>query len=687
MHRPRQLWAFLLVAGVLLGVSPVVGPGSSAGASGPGFQSLQPARLLDTRPGATTVDGQSAGGGPVGGGGTINLTVTGRGGVPASGVGAVVLNVAVTGPATPGFLTVFPAGSPQPATANVNFAAHQTTGNLVVAAVGANGQVSLFNSEGSTEIIADVEGWLPAGSSYNGLQPARLLDTRPGATTVDGQSAGGGPVGGGGTINLTVTGRGGVPASGVGAVVLNVAVTGPATPGFLTVFPAGSPQPATANVNFAAHQTTGNLVVAAVGANGQVSLFNSEGSTEIIADVEGWLPAGSSFGALQPARLLDTRPGATTVDGQSAGGGPVGGGGTINLTVTGRGGVPATGVAAVVLNVAVTGSATPGFLTVFPAGSPQPDTANVNFAAGQTTGNLVVAAVGANGQVSLFNSEGATEIIADVEGWLPGSPADDVLSSNVQQTLTANQWLMSPDNRYGAVMQGDGNFVIYHGSTALWATGTAGNPGAWIVMQADGNLVVYSATDQPLWGSGTYNHPGDYAELDDTGDLVIVGPSDSALWASVPIFVEGQWPGSSGPAAANLQYGYPYTDPPECTNGGACVIDAWRFYEGQCTSWVAYRLNQLNGVAFNDFYRGPQWGDASNWGATAETLGIPVDGTPTVGSVAWYADGHVSYVEQVVSSTQVVISEMNYDTMNGFQVRTITPARGWPTAFIHIKDR
>ncbi len=35
-----------------------------------------------------------------------------------------------------------------------------------------------------------------------------------------------------------------------------------------------------------------------------------------------------------------------------------------------------------------------------------------------------------------------------------------------------------------AVMQGDGNFVLYHhGWTALWSSGTYGNPGSHIVMQ------------------------------------------------------------------------------------------------------------------------------------------------------------------------------------------------------------
>ena len=73
-----------------------------------------------------------------------------------------------------------------------------------------------------------------------------------------------------------------------------------------------------------------------------------------------------------------------------------------------------------------------------------------------------------------------------------------------------------------------------------------------------------------------------------------------------------------------------------------------------------------------------------------QDVGIAVNGTPAVGSVAWYAgspgddDGHVAFVEQVLSSTSVVISEMNYDFDNGFRVRTITTSSGWPTDFIHI---
>ena len=51
-----------------------------------------------------------------------------------------------------------------------------------------------------------------------------------------------------------------------------------------------------------------------------------------------------------------------------------------------------------------------------------------------------------------------------------------------------------------AVMQTDGNFVIYDGQGKdRWATATAGNANAYLLVQNDGNIVVYSANGQPAW--------------------------------------------------------------------------------------------------------------------------------------------------------------------------------------------
>ena len=248
----------------------------------------------------------------------MNLTVTGRGGVPASGAGAVALNVTATNPSASSYLTVWPAGAGRPTASNLNFAAGQTVPNMVIVPVGAGGQISMFNNSGGVDVVVDVLGWFPTGASYTGLTPARLMDTRAGQVTIDGQAAGGGQVGPAASVNLTVTGRGGVPGSGVGAVALNVTATNPSASSYLTVWPAGAARPTASNLNFVGGETVPNMVVVPVGANGQISLFNNAGGVDVIVDVLGWFPTGASYTGLTPARLMDTRVVAPVASGPAA---------------------------------------------------------------------------------------------------------------------------------------------------------------------------------------------------------------------------------------------------------------------------------------------------------------------------------------------------------------------------------
>jgi uncharacterized protein len=386
-----------------------------------GFVPLQPARVLDTRLGiGATVDGQFAQSGPVGQNGELDLSVLGRGGVPISNVTAVVLNVTATDPTAAGFVTVWPTGSALPNTSNLNILPGDTIPNLVIVKLGAGNQVSLYNGVGSTDLVADVVGYFGLNSDLTSIAPARLLDTRPTASTTDGLYAGIGPVAANGQIDLPVAGRGGLPATGVGTVVLNVTATNPTAAGYLTVWPQGAPQPFASNLNFVAGLTIPNLVISQVGATGEVSLYNSAGTNDLIADVMGWFPANSELTPVAPARLLETRAGLPTIDGQFQGNGPLLTGGTLDLTVAGRGNIPSSGVSAVVLNVTVTNPTAPGFMTVWPTGSAQPLASNLNFTPGQTIANLVIAKIGSNGQVELYNSAGSTDVIVDVVGWFSG---------------------------------------------------------------------------------------------------------------------------------------------------------------------------------------------------------------------------------------------------------------------------
>lgn len=372
--------------------------------TGGAYHVLTPARLLDTR----------TAGGPLGPGATRDLQVTGAGGVPP-GARAVVLTVAVATPTTGGFLTVFPAGEPRPTAANVNFTPGLTVANTAIVKVGAGGKVSLFNHDGSTHVIVDVAGWFDgpgsaAGPLYHPVVPSRILDTRSSA-----------PVGPGAILDLPVLNRGGVPPAGVAAVVVSLTAVTPSASGFLTVFPTGTPTPPTNNLNFTAGANVPNLVVAGVGAGGAISICNSAGHTHLVADVAGWfdqgnMGGGARYNPVTPARVLDTRLGV----GVPVPAAKVGPGATLDLKVSNAGGVPPSGASAVVLNVAVAGPTAQSFLTVFPAGDPRPNTANLTFVAGQVVSNLVMAKLGPGGRLSIFNQAGATDVIADVAGWFDG---------------------------------------------------------------------------------------------------------------------------------------------------------------------------------------------------------------------------------------------------------------------------
>jgi hypothetical protein len=122
-----------------------------------------------------------------------------------------------------------------------------------------------------------------------------------------------------------------------------------------------------------------------------------------------------AYHAVDASRLMDTRPGTSTVDGQAAGIGTRTAGSITAITVTGRAGVP-TDATAAVLNITVTDATQAGFVTAFPCGAPIPLTSNLNYAAGQTTPNAVFAEIGDNGRVCLYTS-GATHLIADLNGY------------------------------------------------------------------------------------------------------------------------------------------------------------------------------------------------------------------------------------------------------------------------------
>ena len=255
------------------------------------YNPIKPARFADTRSGFSTIDGQSASTGTIGAGQSLRIPVLGRNGIPSSGVSAVSMNVTVVNPSRAGYLSVYPTGTNIPNSSNLNFAAGQTIPNAVISKIGADGSISIFNPAGNVNIIVDINGWFPTGAQFTPIDPARFADTRVGATTIDGILAGAGQVQNGRVIKIPVLGRNGIPASGVGAVSVNVTVVNPSQNGYLTVFPSRQTIPNSSNLNFVSGQTIPNSVISKIGSDGSISIYNPGGALDIVVDINGWFAA------------------------------------------------------------------------------------------------------------------------------------------------------------------------------------------------------------------------------------------------------------------------------------------------------------------------------------------------------------------------------------------------------------
>ncbi len=372
--------------------------------------------MLDTRPTGETIDNQFEKVGTLGAGETIELDVLNRGGVPDTGVGAVVLNVTMIRPDSNGFVTIYPCGT-RPLASSMNAPAGLgVVANEVIAKLSATGTVCLYTST-PTNLAADVTGYIPTASGVVSLDPARLLDTRPTGETIDNQFEKVGTLGAGETIELDVLNRGGVPDTGVGAVVLNVTMIRPDSNGFVTIYPCGT-RPLASSMNAPAGLgVVANEVIAKLSATGTVCLYTST-PTNLAADVTGYIPTASGVVSLDPARLLDTRPTGETIDNQFEKVGTLGAGETIELDVLNRGGVPDTGVGAVVLNVTMIRPDSNGFVTIYPCGT-RPLASSMNAPAGLgVVANEVIAKLSATGTVCLYTST-PTNLAADVTGYIP----------------------------------------------------------------------------------------------------------------------------------------------------------------------------------------------------------------------------------------------------------------------------
>jgi hypothetical protein len=401
------------------------------------YTAVTPFRVCDTRPaggGIAANQCNAAGKGPITQGQTRAVTVTG-GLVPGTAT-AIVVNLTAIAPTNGTFVKLFPAGGSSQ-TSNVNPQAGQVVANLAEVAIGTAGQIDVFNAVGTINVALDVEGYVDTSSLgfFNATAPTRICDTRavaPGIASNQCNNSGAGqhPIGPGVVLNFNVTSSGSpIPNAGVTAVVFNLTAIGPTARTVLTAYPGptGSSRPNASNINLNAGQAVPNRVIVPVPSGCTtactVNLWNAVGFTNVAVDVDGWFgtAAAAQFTALTPARVCDTQSGTLNDNGCNKAMIPAGG--VLNINVTGIDGLPVLGSAhspiAVVVNVTAVNATSPTFVTVYagPFSVIHPTASDLNAPSFEPVTNLVVAQVGSDGTINLFNAAGNVNLIVDVFGY------------------------------------------------------------------------------------------------------------------------------------------------------------------------------------------------------------------------------------------------------------------------------
>ncbi len=399
----------LTISSVVPDPDPDPNPGGTAGS---GFNAVGPIRVFDTRPGQSPAAFRSVAKHVVGGVDELQIRVVDLVGfVPATGVGAVSMNITVTNPAAAGFVTVYPCGARE-LVSSVNYVAGQTVANGVIAPLSASGTICIFSSS-PTDVVGDLNGWFPKGVIFTAIGPKRIFDTRPDQAQALRQVAKT-QIPAGASIEVQLTDLAGlVPTVGVSAVSLNVTVTNPAGAGFITVYSCGTRE-LVSSVNFITGESVANAAIAPVSASGTVCFFSSA-TTDLVVDINGWLASGAGFNAVSPRRVLDTRAGQSPNAVRQVAKQQVGGASVLEVEIADLPGVVPAGISAASLNVTATGANAEGFVTIYPCGD-RPEASNINYTAGHTTANAVITPLSASGTICVY-AQTPVDIVIDINGW------------------------------------------------------------------------------------------------------------------------------------------------------------------------------------------------------------------------------------------------------------------------------
>ena len=145
------------------------------------------------------------------------------------------------------------------------------------------------------------------------------------------------------------------------------------------------------------------------------------------------------FVAIDPCRLVDTRPAPSTVGARST---PIGPGETAAFTVHGSNGgcTISTEAEAIVANVTILEPTADSYMTIFAADAVLPNASSLNWTSGQQpTPNSVTVELSGDGKIKLFNERGTVNVIVDVVGYYENHAHDSSAREIVEVARPTNQ--------------------------------------------------------------------------------------------------------------------------------------------------------------------------------------------------------------------------------------------------------
>lgn len=385
------------------------------------FHPVDSTRVLDTR----RLGGLASGG-------VLRPQVAGAGAIPV-GASAVTVNVSVLTPARSGSISVFPGDQAWNGAASISFTAGLTKQSMITAVLGSNGTLAVRNNIGARiQVIFDVVGYsadrghVPsAPGTFYPLGVRRVFDTR---------AAGSHPLQPGRENLVQIGGNGGVPTTGVAAVVANVSVISPARAGTLSAYPFDAGWNTGTSLSFAAGRSEQDVLSVGIGDYGAIGLRNaSSAPVQVVVDVIGYYLGGTpvDYGSYQ------STPSYRVLDERASGQHPIAPGATASMlptqgidSVTYPDPPPAWGLAALVVRFTVLTPAHAGSISVYRADRTWDGAASITFPAGSSVQQQLTTGLGPNQALLIRNdTAGPLTLVADVLGYYRGVPAPSVAGS------------------------------------------------------------------------------------------------------------------------------------------------------------------------------------------------------------------------------------------------------------------